>query len=552
MAFSSSSPRSFYSAVPDVDNSRPVSPSGPRYRPSKPMSAQLLEDCHIYFDEQLYSNVLTLLSDVVAAGSSHPDRLTRAVITPITLHIELVSSLLIHPRWTTQARADERGNLPARSITLLRNLLDILGPVNAKLADAFALTPSVPSRKNRSLRRGQARHMVREYGTSGSDDDTTDEIRGVIANQGRLKQCAQDFWHIVGWAFNCSVRYPKRWQYWKVWLDFMLDVLDKDYLEREKLEENVGSGLENPGTSLSSCLLVRYLSEVNGRSIAMKRIVRSVFSNGSFESLKEFPEVYRNETKEAKSENVLKRKRVDSIPQQTFGDYEDGLDDDDLESPDEDFSDEDEDGAPSISGLGGVESIALRQRIVGLLSRVSAYLPDHFAPVADLYDALYFSMKSLSAPSLSLFLTPSASSYLLEVVQVSLTQFLLMRLLSNDAPPPRKFTRSNSDAITEEVLESCFLPFGASSSSVEENAKASALIEIAFNLLVRRGSYPYSARLERAAEKGIKEREGSSNRIDKRKKINKKANGVDGHMVWLKSSSERLRCLVSLVKFQDS
>jgi hypothetical protein len=144
---------------------------------------------------------------------------------PVPLHVEIVSTLLVHPRNTTQAPRGERAELAWRAITFLRSLLATLGSLNANLGEAFSMTPP----RTRGKRRG--RSGGGDDGSSESGDE--DRMEGVVANQGRVRRCAKDFWHVVGWAFNCSVAYPKRWKYWKVWLGYMLDVIEGDWEERE-------------------------------------------------------------------------------------------------------------------------------------------------------------------------------------------------------------------------------------------------------------------------------------------------------------------------------
>jgi hypothetical protein len=310
-------------------------------------------------------SALTLLSDLVTSGASHPDAQEKPTFVPIPYHVELVSILLIHPNHTNHSPPDERLAIASRSITFLRNTLRILGPVNASLVEAFSLSPSTSARTSRRSRNA----AEIEDGTSGSDsDERYERMRGVIANKGRVRTCAKDFWHIVGWAFNCSVKYPKRWQYWKVYLDYMLDVLDEDWEERKRQDEASTEG------KLSECdykmlrkgLLVKYLSEVKGRSGVLKRVVRSVFADGEPDSLREFPEVFENETKVV-VHNGQKRKRADTMEVQ-FGDYDD-------EEPElasspmrEDDDEDDEFVLPDADPyLGGTDSIALRQRILTLV-----------------------------------------------------------------------------------------------------------------------------------------------------------------------------------------
>merc|ERR1711939_999412 len=133
-----------------------------------------------------------------------------------------------------------------------------------------------------------------EDGSSCSDtEDKQEHVNGIIANNGRLRRCARDFWHVVGWAFNCSVRYPRRWTVWKVWLDYMLDVLEHDWTQRE--QEDLAE--EDCWNLRRQSLIVKYLADAVDKSYAMKRIVRSAFADANAESLKDFPEIFPNETK---------------------------------------------------------------------------------------------------------------------------------------------------------------------------------------------------------------------------------------------------------------
>lgn len=242
--------------------------------------------------------------------------------------------------------------------------------MNARLDEAFSLT----SEATRTSRRGRIAADT-EDGTSGSETDESSEgMKGIIANKGRLRHCAKDFWHIVGWAFNCSVKQPKRWKYWKVWLAYMLDVLDADWQERDRLDQEdpvFQARLRRDPDAvcefklLRKSLLVQYLSEVQQRASPLKRILRAVFADGSPESLKEFPAVFANETREVRHTGQ-KRKRGDK-----FGDYGD---EEDAEYDSSDLNDQEDilgspDGGISNQDpwVGGTESLILRQRVTTLV-----------------------------------------------------------------------------------------------------------------------------------------------------------------------------------------
>jgi hypothetical protein len=164
---------------------------------------------------------------------------------------------------------------------------------------------------------------------------------------------------MVGWAFNCSVKHPKRWKYWKVWLDFMLDVLDADWKEREAQDRETQADPEDQFVhkTVRQSLLVQYLSDTRGRSSAVKRVVRSAFADGGPDSLREFPEVFPNETRELKV-------------QTGHDEAESGIESSELaDQIEEHFQEDGEDTMPSIDRwLGGTESIHLRQRVITLVS----------------------------------------------------------------------------------------------------------------------------------------------------------------------------------------
>ena len=234
--------------------------------------------------------------------------------------------------------------------------------MNVNLAEAFSLTPP----------RTRAR---RRYGgdEASSDDDEEElaKLKGIIMNKGRIRTCATDFWHIVGWAFNCSVVYRKRWKYWKVWLDYMLDVLDADWKEREA-RDTEDAVSEDDFKMRRGSLLVKYLAGAKGRSSGMKRAVGSIFANGGDKDLRAYPEIFDNETLEVKAQNGQKRKREDHS-ESKFGDYND--EDESLEfdsgtpTPSQEANDDGGVSAPD-PWIGGSESIILRQRVLTFVSDV--------------------------------------------------------------------------------------------------------------------------------------------------------------------------------------
>lgn len=296
-------------------------------------------------------------------GAANPDFKSRPTYAPIPLHIEIASALLIHPRFTNQNIYTLDVDKGAKAITFLRNVLAILGPENANLKEAFSFDSSMDTR---GTRRGHRRDFGSD--SDSSEGDGYDHPKVWVANRGRTRRNAKDFWHMVGWAFNCSVKYPQRWKYWKVWLEYILDVLDRDWYDREEQDQDVcgvdalvGAGPVD-GVNYRLChesILVEYLSDVKGRSSGMKRVVRSVFADACEDSIKEFPEVWQNETKVRKPVMEEHRKKG-------FGDY----DEEEEDLPPELFVSSEEDMAPSYEDpmLGGPDSIKLRSRVLVIVS----------------------------------------------------------------------------------------------------------------------------------------------------------------------------------------
>jgi hypothetical protein len=92
------------------------------------------------------------------------------------------------------------------------------------------------------------------------------------------------------------------------------------------------------------------------------------------------------------------------------------------------------------------------------------------------------------------------------------------------------------------------LPATANTSSTEDNAKVSLLVETLFRLFVTTCGADYSPELEEAVERGIAAREKKCN--DRRKKAGWARN--DANMVWLNASTRRIRYLLALVKREQA
>lgn len=132
------------------------------------------------------------------------------------------------------------------------------------------------------------------------------------------------------------------------------------------------------------------------------------------------------------------------------------------------------------------------------------------------------------------------------MVFVSLSQFLLLRLLPNTAPRPQNVSGRVTDDLDQEILEKCFLPFSAATSAIDDNARVSILVESIFRMFLLEGFTIYrKPSLTAAIEKGIKARE-SKTKGDRRKRDNRALRKEEERdRVWLRASGERLKSLLA-------
>ena len=149
-------------------------------------------------------------------------------------------------------------------------------------------------------------------------------------------------------------------------------------------------------------------------------------------------------------------------------------------------------------------------------------------------------------PAFSLFVTPSYSTHFPVEVYVSLCHALLARLLINKAPAPYAVSGVNSDDLSQDIIEKCFLPFPANTSSTEDNAKVSILVESLFRAFLKACPCYRSPSLGHAIQEGVKARENKA-KGDKRRK-GAKNTAVDSDLVWLKASGKRLMVLYTWVE----
>ncbi|KAI9699761.1 MAG: hypothetical protein M1836_002796 [Candelina mexicana] len=553
-----SDPPSEVSPPSDLSLERPKQASQSRYRPAKQLPYQLREHCLIYFEEGLYSQGLTLLLNILSAGTSTktPSGDSVPAFAPPHQHLSLAATLAIHPSLTTRASSIERVRASNTALRLLRLSNKLLGPLNANFATAF--TFANPSGLRRST--GQRRRVTDADSPSSNED--LDTVNIALAKAGSLWTRAEDFWHVVGWAFNCSVLWPKRWARWKLWLEFMLDVLRDDWEERVRMVEERTDWIDGVDF-LEESMIIKYLSSDFSRYGGNRRVIRAVFADGSPKSLNEFKEIFKKETSERIINNGIKKLAVKvNVDEEVYGDYvepDEDSDDEEAQSLEPPFSSQTSDDVlptqpqngnavhqssitpNGATPLGGMDSLQLRQRFLALLSLTSASLPRSFTPLQSLYDLYVEHIRPLPLPTFSLLLSPS-TPYLLPSALSSLSQLLLRSLLASNAPLP---DTDDEDELTQEVLEKCYLPYAANTKRAEDNAKVSLLVEGLLRLSMKHGILIGTAGLREAVDEGIRAREGKV-RDDGRRSRGGEKGGEE--MSWLKASAGRMRALVGMIE----
>ncbi|XTI85725.1 hypothetical protein V2W45_1482516 [Cenococcum geophilum] len=529
-------PTSFLPTPPDITSSplssvppssaAPISSPPPKplrnpfFRPTKPLSYELRNHSAVYLEDGQYIEAFTLLNNLLVSGTSisTPEKPHQAFIPP-PQHLALAATLVVYPSLTTKAKSLERQKGSNAALQYLRNVSQTVDP----LSDNFLIAFTFPTL-------GSTRRFGRGRGTEPESPDSDGGERSIktnVANAASLWARAEDFWHIVGWAFNCSMVWKTRWERWKLWLEVMLDFVETEWAERLRLSEEEGADVE---AILTQSLIWQYIASQDAESrTSRRRILRAILADGSANHIKEFTEVFRNETKERKKEeeNTVNEQKALDIENGEFGDYD--IDDDEdaiMEdasirtstrpmrraamgnkntpnlSDDSSENEEDQDySEQSLSGaerLGGVDALVLRQRLLALLIQVSQALPKLFTSVDDLFDLYTESFRPLPT---SVFGALLSTSKLLPSTQTALNTNLLLPLLATNLP------NYNIISPTQAHLEQYFLPFPATTHSYADNAKVSLVLEAIFTHMMNDGALQPTETLGAAVEIGVRARD---------------------------------------------
>ncbi|GES60976.1 hypothetical protein ABOM_004423 [Aspergillus terreus] len=558
------------------------------YRPAKPLPFELVQHTGIFFEEKLYTQALNLLLNILAS-SAVADTPT---FIPSPQHLAVAATLLVHPSTTTRAKTAEEEEAPSVSLQLLRLTNSLVGPVAADFGSAFVFTHFDSSR------RGRQRRAEDEHSTDGN----IKPLNLDLGQSASIWSRAEDFWHAVGWAFNCSVRHRERWAAWQLWLEFMCELLEADWSERVNLQrlrdETASEDAATTSTGntrkkknsdkqiLKESMIFRYISEGAGGYGQHRRILRAIFADGGAGAVSEFREVFHNELKQLKrdKQNVKKREIEVNIDEEQYGDYltdDDDEDDDDNNTtnddpsetststpaepasnrpgrqtkrprrgtrPSKDPSAKDDAVAAALSLaaayalddaslLGGLPALALRQRLLHLLSEVSENLPDAFIGLEKLYHLFVENIRHLPLPVFQAFVSPAVLPHFSPAAQTTLCEVLLFRMRESAAPDTDELY------LTQAKLEHCFLPYAASTPSIADNTKVSIALEALLILLADNDMLKITPQLREAVEAGV------LNRVDRVQVETKKSlanrQKEDVEWSWLLESGDRLMYLVN-------
>lgn len=561
-AITPSSQLSFKSANASGVRSDPGTPEI-EYRLAKLIPFELQEHCAIYLEEGLCIvlaflarlsliplpdlQALNFLISLVTAGAASPTP-TPALLPPPQF-LRLISTLTVHPTLTTRAKTADRLQAANLAHYYLRLVLKLAGPIQSDNAEAFKYSGIA------------GRTIGRRRTTEASpENEHASSIENDLANSAAIFTQAESFWQVVGWAFNCSISYRRRWDRWSLWLEYMVEVLEVDWKIRYRADE------------MEQSLVVQYIISGGGQSDSGRRIIRAIFADGRKTAIGEWKEIWQNETKELRKEDdVKKAEKAINIEADDYGDYVSDEDDAELEdvsshsivSSRSDSQTKKSAQAPSAhtpnsaDNFGGPSALNLRIRLLSLLSKVAHYHPSALTWSAQqvtngterLYDILLEHIRPLTLPSFFLFMSPSyLRSWDPTVVSV-FTQYVLHRgsLIEGGAPEPASYV------LTEASLLECHLPWAASNNGAADNAKVNICVENLLRLYDRYGpGLTCTQELEDLAEKGIKKREDKAKIAQQKRGRKRKAGSsvADESEEWtvLRESAARIRLLLQLVK----
>jgi hypothetical protein len=497
----------------------------------KDIPHEVVQNIQSYYEEDLNAQGFDFLHALAANSASQ----TEVLVPPIS-HLAFAATVCVHPNTTTRTADPTKLAQSAAAFRLLRLLQRMV---------AY----QIPWRQAFHFRKYDFFHQ------KVNEDIYTqfDSKHKYVANG--LFTRAEDFWTIVGWAFNCAClpdMHAARWAYYEPFLSLMLDILDADFYHRAKED------------TLDDSLLWSYIELASGSHGRSRRIIRAIFADGTTKCLNEFREIFSKELDPPKKAEEKPDTKFDLDAEQI-----------DLAAYDLSSGDVSEDEArpqkrvrtrtrtPSArtsteslredyiashsATLGPPAALRLRARFIRLLAEVvnypslTAHSPSTFVDRDELYTLFVEFIKPLPLSLFQEFILPNThtGSALDISTHTRLCEAILQRALESRAP-----ATPEGGLLDAARLIQCYLPYGASGSGVEAQARVALLIEA----LTRRAQQ-LNADVESlawATEEGVKRREDYAREAMNSRK--KPKHGEDAALKTLNESGSRLRAFVQNIK----
>ena len=274
----------------------------------------------------------------------------------------------------------------------------------------------------------------------------------------------------------------------------------------------------------------------------VRKILRAVFADGSDASLSEFHETWAGETKLPKEKEATprsSRSKLD-LDEGQFGDYWDDEDDEQMEvdsgitikqegkprtsgrtarqrgkyavkmNLDDGLERSDDASTASgrtettdpIAGMGGIESLQLRRRMLVWITNALLHQENGVALLRDFLNLVAEFLRPLPLPVFTFLVAPApmGQTDFADVTMARLHTSLLHVLLSGTHAPAFQFSLP-----TQGVLQHWYLPLNTTSNHVEDVARASLVLEGLLRVVWRNGALlvKHVDALEEATEKGI-------------------------------------------------
>ncbi|KAF1831751.1 hypothetical protein BDW02DRAFT_649661 [Decorospora gaudefroyi] len=471
-------------------------------RPTKQTSYDLTNHAKAYLEGGQYASGYDFLYSLLAAGTSvsTPAQPYIGFLAP-PAYLAYASSMIADPKFTTKAQSTDAvkgADAALRYLQCVHTTID--APAYPTIRKAFTF----PEERNR--RRAPGHRNAESLSPRLGGD--VERIAGEAANQKSLWYCADDFWHIVGWAFNCSVAHKKRWSRWKLWVSTMLDFLESDWevcVRRSQEDEDVREAI------LQESLVWHYIvgdESIPTQRLRRRRIVKAIHATATPESRKDYPEIWSRETLEPQRKKD--HQPVGKVDFETgeIGDYDSDEEMQDVSEMDVDADDDtssttSEDGIKNlrdaVEQLGGQDSIELRQRMIALLAQVALALPSSFTPFFDLCDNILEDFNQLPTITYAVLISTSKMP---DRLQIASNANLLHPLISGKPPNYFLYEPTQSD------FETKLFPLRGTTQSFALNAKISLVLEQMFMYMVDQDALTPTDKLRKAIETGIEARRG--------------------------------------------